>query len=285
MSKNLLYETKTVLKELENLRKAVCESKRKFSRYEKITLVDSHHKGALKRQYYIKEKGSPKKKYLGTDGSVEVKNIKAARYYKKMMQVIDNDIRLLESIEQGYIIPNYSSINELLPKVYRTEALPSTLHASQAAARWKERMEAEKAKYEPFRPEDLTYKAEDGTMMRSLSEVIIANYLLSLGITFVYEMPLIFNGKRIWPDFTILSPIDNKTVIVIEHQGAMESESYQAKFIRTILFYLGTKLVPNKDVFFTFNHLDGNVDLKQVDYILRSAFGFTKAQQGMQQGS
>ena len=279
MSKTLLFETKTVLQELKNLRKSVDDKKQKLLRYEEPILISSCHKGSAKRQYYIRRRGDTKRKYLGTERSETVKKIKAARYYKKLLQVIDNDIRILELIDREYVIPDFDGINELLPKVYRTDATPHVLHASDAAANWKKRMEAEKAKYEPFRPEDLVYEAKDGTRMRSLSEVLIANYLLSLGITFVYEMPLIANGKRIWPDFTILSPADFKTVIIIEHQGAMESESYQAKFIKMILFYLRTKLVPNKDVFFTFNHLDGNLDLRQVDYILHSAFGFSPAQQ------
>ena len=204
--------------------------------------------------------------------------IKTSRYIKKLLQVIDRDIQLLESVDKDYVLLDHSNINDLLPKVYRSDAPPKALTSSQTAAEWKRKMEAEKAKHEPYRPEDLVHMAQDGTMMRSLSEVIIANYLISLGITFVYELPLIHHGKKIWPDFTILSPVDNKTVIIIEHQGAMDSASYQGKFIKTVLFYLGTKLVPNKDVFFTFNHLDRNLDLRQIDYILHIAFGFAPPQ-------
>ena len=277
MSKTLLFETRAVLNELKGLQKAAKDKARKLSGYEGITLVNSYHKGSAKQQYYVRKDVRSKRKYLGTEGSETVKRIKAARYYRKMIKVIDKDIRLLEGIEQGYVIPDHDSINNLLPKVYRTEAPPGALHASQTAAEWKKKMEAEKAKHEPYMPEELKHEARDGTMVRSLSELTIANYLISLGITFVYEMPLIINGKRKWPDFTILSPVDNKTVIIIEHQGAMNSEGYQAKFIRTVMFYLGTELVLNKDIFFTFNHLDGRLDLRQIDYILHTAFGFAAA--------
>lgn len=271
----MLFETEKVLKELKNLRKAVADSKRMLSRYDGLTMVNSYHKGSTKQQYYLKQNGKPaKKKYIGTGESETVKKIKAAKYYSTLLNVIDTDIHLLESVEKDYVIPDHASINELLPKVYRIEGPIQTLHASREAAKWKESMEAEKAKYEPYKPEDLIYMARDGTRMRSLSEVIIANYLLSLGITFVYELPLVVNGRRIWPDFTILSPIDNRTVIIIEHQGAMSSEKYQSKYIRTLLFYLETDMVPNKDVFFTFNHLDGNLDIRQIDSILQMAFGY-----------
>lgn len=274
MSKTLLYETKQVLAELKSLRGSVEKSRRRHMRYESTTLINSCHKGSSRQQYYFRKKGMPAKKYLGTGKSEAVRNIKAARYCKMLLDVIDKDIRLLETVEQEYVMPDHDSINRLLPKVYRTDSLPVSMQSSQAAAEWKKKMEEEKAKYAPFMPEELVHEAKDGTMMRSLSEVMIANYLISLGITFVYELPMTVNGKRKWPDFTILSPVDNKTVIIIEHQGAMGSEEYQAKFLRTILFYLGTNLVPNKDVFFTFNHLNRKLDLRQIDCILHMAFGF-----------
>ena len=213
-------------------------------------------------------------KYLRQESAGVIDDLKAARYYRQLLKIIDKDIRLLESVSKGYVIPEHSYVNSLLPKIYRIEESPEMELSSLSAAEWKRRKEAEKAKYPPYMPEGLVYTAQDGTKMRSLSEVIIANYLLSLGITFVYELPLVINGKRIRPDFTILSPVDNKTVIIIEHQGAMESEQYQQKFIRSLLLYLGSDLVPNRDVFFTFNQLGGNPDVRQIDCILRIAFGF-----------
>ena len=278
MSKSLLYETKSVLAELKRLRKNTEEHSRKLLRYETLVMDSSRSKCCSKRKYYIVSKdlsnGSRSRKYLGTDRCPEVKAIKAARYYKKLLQVLDRDIQLLETIDKDFIIPDHEGINGLLPKVYRSEMPPFVIHASKEAAEWKKQKEAEKAQYEPYRPEDLKYTALDGTKMRSLSETLIANYLLSLGITFVYELPLEHHGKRIRPDFTILSPVDNKTVIIIEHQGAMGNEDYHGKYIRTLLFYLNTEFVPNKDVFFTFNHLNGSLDLRQIDCILHIAFGY-----------
>lgn len=274
MSKTLLYETKSVIAELKNLRKAVSNHSRRLSNYDSYRMVNSPQKGTSSQKYYVIKKGSCKRKYLGVDGSEKVIKMKAARYYKKLLQVIERDIELLESLDKDYVLPDHEVINSLLPKVYRTDMPPVLMPSSGAAAEWKRKKEAEKATYEPYRPEDLKYTAKDGTKMRSLSEVLIANYLLSLGITFVYELPLKDHGDTILPDFTILSPVDNKTEIIIEHQGAMGSETYQWKFIHTVLFFLQTNKVPNKDVFFTFNHLNKDPDLRQIDSILKIAFGF-----------
>lgn len=279
MSKTLLFETKSVLAQLKKMRDAVNNQCRAYAEYEPLILAKSHRKGSLNERYYLKRRGEPGRHYLGKDSAKIVNEIRSARYFRQLQQIIERDIQILESVDREFVIPEHDSINGLLPKVYRNESPPAVMHVSPEAKEWKRRMEAKKEKYPPYRPEELTYSAKDGTMMRSLSEVIIANYLLSLGITFVYELPFTHNGKMTRPDFTILSPVDNKTVIIIEHQGAMGNEDYQNKFIRTLLFYLGTKLVPNKDVFFTFSHLDRNLDLRQIDYILHTAFGSDLPQQ------
>ena len=274
MSKNLLFETESVLAELRNIRSSIEKAHNKLSKFEAVSLHESRRKGSSKSYFYMVRKGSRKREYLGDEANSQVDLIKKARYIKEWLSILDKDIELLEKLSDQFIIPEHSVINSRLPAVYQSKTSLFTAGTSEPASKWKAQKEAEKASYEPYKPEDLVHMAADGTMMRSNPEVIIANYLLSLGITFVYELPLNHHGKRILPDFTILSPLDNKTVIIIEHQGAMASEQYQIKFIRTILFYLRTKKIPNKDVFFTFNHLDGNLDLRQIDSILHIAFGF-----------
>ncbi len=274
MSKQLLFEAGTALRELKELKNLAGIHRKRLQDFEPFRLKKSHAKDSSTVYYYLKKKGVRKVKYLGPETNKTVNTIKEAKYTAELLRIIDNDIALLEKLTDEYVIPDHVSVNSRLPGIYRDPVLSFANSFSPEAARWKRIKEAEKARHPVFRPEDLKHTANDGTRMRSLSEMTIANYLISLGITFVYELPLIHHGKRIYPDFTILSPIDNKTEIIIEHQGAMDSESYQAKYIRTMLFYLETKLVPNKDVFFTFNHLDGHLDLRQIDSILHTAFGF-----------
>lgn len=274
MSKTLLFETESALNELKNLRAAVEKQYNSVAAFDAFTLITSCHKSRGKLHYYLKQKGNSKLRYLRANEDAIVNNIKSERYLRKLLQIIDQDIRLLECVNKDYVIPQHAGINSLLPKTYRMNASPVLGSSSDAAKEWKKKKEAEKSRYAVYRPEDLNYMALDGTMMRSLSEVNIANYLISLGITFVYELPITVNGIRLLPDFIILSPIDNKTEILIEHQGAMGNENYHSKYIRTLLNYLNTPLIPNKDVFFTFNHLDGHLDLRQIDYILHVAFGF-----------
>ena len=280
MNNLVTLQNKSLLAELRILRKEINKQAQKLSRYEDCYLKPSSPKKRKNKYFYLKQKGVKKSKYLGPESNETVQEIKCSKYFGEALRIIDRDIELLEKFDSEFVPPEHDVINERLPESYRfTTHNPLSLVApSQTAREWKARKEAEKARHEPYKPDELKYEATDGTMMRSYGEVLIANYLISLGITFVYELPLQHHGERILPDFTILSPVDNKTVIIIEHQGAMGSEAYQKKHIRSLIFYLKTNLVPNKNLFFTYAHMNGNVNLQQIDAILFTAFGFEKAE-------
>lgn len=76
-------------------------------------------------------------------------------------------------------------------------------------------------------PENLRYETEQGDLVRSKSEVIIANILYQhrKDILYKYERPLevMSDGKErnIYPDFTILN-IHTGKVTYWEHAGRMD---------------------------------------------------------------
>ena len=133
-----------------------------------------------------------------------------------------------------------------------------------------ERLREEKDKYPPFKPEQLKHPVLDESKVRSKSEVIISNILLAAGIPFVYEVPIFIDGKMLLPDFRILSLIDLKTEIIIEHQGMIFVDEYAQKHIRSVKLYLKSdEWVPNKNLFFTFDDAKETLDVQQVISILR----------------
>ena len=71
------------------------------------------------------------------------------------------------------------------------------------------------------------------------------------------------------PDFRILSLIDLKTVIIIEHQGMVFVDDYADKFIRSLKLYLKSEWTPNNNLFFTFDNAKETLDVRQVMSVLR----------------
>ena len=268
----LIHEVHETLSDLQRKRMRMARQLDLLSPYKGWTLKKESRKRSGLTYYDVIRKGSNRKAYLGGENHEQVLNIKRLRYATKALAIFDHDIDLLESLIREYIEPDYNTINNLLPTTYQTD-IRSQAHSDagmpQEAIEWKRRLEEEKAKYPPYNPEQLKHPALDGTMMRSKSEVIIANILLLAGIPFVYEAPLFINGKNVLPDFTILSLIDLKTEIIIEHQGMVFVDEYADKFIRSLKVYLQSDWVPNKNLFFTFDNARETLDPEQVLSILR----------------
>ena len=75
----------------------------------------------------------------------------------------------------------------------------------------------------------------DGNIVRSKSEVIIANLLHAAGIAYRYEEPLHYDGGKILPDFTIY--LSNGQKIFWEHVGMLGVEDYDKRWAEKLRVY------------------------------------------------
>ena len=85
-----------------------------------------------------------------------------------------------------------------------------------------------------------------------------------MGITFVYELPTKVGSKIRYPDFTILSEVDYKTTILIEHQGMLDQEIYRNHFKNRICDYWYAGYIQGVNIFFTFSRIDGSLDMEPI---------------------
>jgi len=88
-----------------------------------------------------------------------------------------------------------------------------------------------------YRPEGLIHRAEDGTPMRSKSEIIVYEVLLGMGLTPQYELRLFAPGSEsdyCLPDFTIQY---RGRTWYWEHLGMLDRYSYREDWERKSLWY------------------------------------------------
>jgi ankyrin repeat protein len=92
-------------------------------------------------------------------------------------------------------------------------------------------------KKQSFRSEGLVHMTLSGDLVRSKSEVIVADALYYRSIPFGYEIPFFGqNGKRFKiPDFTIKLP--SGTTVVWEHLGMLDQERYRRNWDKKRLWY------------------------------------------------
>lgn len=226
------------------------------------------------RAYYTcykcgSRRGKAKYKYAGSSSSEKVLRIKEVHHLKKLLAILVKDIDLLQTIMKKIEDISADHINELLPAVYHAYDFQQEMSPNKILTEWKRSREAYKATFPPYHPEELTVPTYDGTMVRSKSEALIYNFFLRLGVTFVYELPLETKVKTFYPDFSILSEIDYRSVYRIEHQGMMNDEVYCERFKNRVRDYLRAGYVQGINIFFTFDFYEGGVDMDPILDIIR----------------
>lgn len=239
--------------------------------YRNVVMSTAHVTGTGRTYFYAKN--GKTRKYLGREGSDDVVRIKRARYVEKAITILENDLRLLDKLAKGYKFTDFEDINLMIPKTYRPEAYDYYENLPDVAKKWLEEKEAEKASFGPWYPEDLIHRVSNGLMVRTKSEMAIAEILLRNGIPFVYELPHVLkNGRIVHTDFTILSIVDYKTEYLLEHEGSMEEQGYRRKHSWRIENYFLSGYVPNVNIFFTFDGVDGSIDGESVQRIIDGWF-------------
>lgn len=117
--------------------------------------------------------------------------------------------------------------------------------------------------------ENLINKTISGLMVRSKSELTIANELIHQGIEFSYEKELEIGGKKKLPDFTFVDA--GGDAIIWEHLGMLNVPSYKCAWERKLDFYEANGYHLGENLFTTEDTEQGGLDstdiIKTIDEI------------------
>lgn len=234
----------------------------------------SRHKGS-EYYYYIKRPGSSGYRYIGREKHVELARVKEARFLEESIKRIDKDIEMIRSLANGYQEYDLNSVNDSLPKLYRSN-IPSAAESSKTrCAEWiADRLAFQKEFPENY-PEYKKHSTSDGVMVKSISEVVLYERFKAAGFAQIYELPLPMNdyGPPLYPDFTILSPIDFKTEILVEFVGRLDLREYRDDFARKVGRYMANGYIPGVNLFFIFSKSDGSIDSTQITKVINDIRG------------
>ena len=126
------------------------------------------------------------------------------------------------------------------------------------ALRW---ANAKYDKYDRF-AEYRRHRTSRGLMVRSKSEVLIAEALYEAGIPFRYEQLLYIGNVSYAPDFTILRA-DGK-IFYWEHQGLMSDPVYFERYFSKIRAYFSEGIVPWDNLILTYDSFSGSIDIRDI---------------------
>jgi hypothetical protein len=107
--------------------------------------------------------------------------------------------------------------------------------------------------------EHLIHRTERGELVRSKSELVIANLLYHHNLAYHYEKPLqLSSGRWIHPDFSFADPAGEP--IVWEHLGMMAKKEYSDSWAKRKAQYVASGFVLGENLFTSEDGPDGSLD-------------------------
>lgn len=192
------------------------------------------------------------------------------QYYIMLKPIIEKNISELRKFEKNYSSGSVEKIYDALSRERKDLITPFQMSVIEKVKQWKEEVCEKNRAY----PENLRYETEQGELVRSKSEVIIANILYQnrRNILYKYEKPLhvMVDGtmKTIYPDFTIINMHTGK-ITYWEHAGRMDDPYYANDFVKKMNVYLANDLLPGRDVIVTFEAQGNPLDIGAVKRMMK----------------
>ena len=225
--------------------------------------------------YYSAKRNSndgPAERYLGKQGHPTVQAIQQRYYLEHVIANLENNIAAMDKLAARYRTIDPNRLREHFPKAYQFNA-PELfkLAGSIDEQVWaKATLQGDYCASESH-PEHLTQIAADGHYVRSKSEVIITNILLSYDLPIRHEEEGVFGGMPISPDFTIYSTKLQRKIIW-EHFGLMNDSGYIRKYYNKMAAFAAAGFYPYINLITTFDDKDGNIDSRLIEKLVHEFF-------------
>lgn len=190
--------------------------------------------------------------------------------FKKVILVISEPCNL---ISKELLYTAITRQTERLVILYNQEAYNlrdySSLNYSDIAKRFTDLFEEPEIVFvnDKYYEAGLIHKTLQGELVRSKSEVIIANMLYQNKIVYEYEKKLEFDNSIKIPDFTIDDQESGNT-IYWEHCGMMANEDYKKRWNNKKMFYAKHGIVEGENLIVSYDDENGGIDTSLIKALI-----------------
>ena len=225
-------------------------------------LTSKRVKGGL--YYYFVDETTGKENYIPKKKIRIVYRLKQKRWLEESVRILRGNLKVQKQVLAKYLTYDGQSVQARLSKTY-SDALIEEYEKKHALD-----LEAwAKADYKknPFHPEYLRVETTFGLIVRSKSEMLIAEFLHRYKIPFHYDEEIRVQRpdgkwKVYYADFVIKLPTGE--IIIWEHFGRMGKEDYRAKNYERITDYFYAGYTMPKNLIITMDGLEGELDAASV---------------------
>ncbi|MFA5636348.1 MAG: hypothetical protein WC977_10660 [Anaerovoracaceae bacterium] len=223
------------------------------------------------RYYHYTPSGSN-----GTPGKqvyINAKNegIKTALARRKFIEMcIDSLMHNIEKLQpplSGYVVYDPEEVRRRMPKAYEGIECsnPSDMMERENPSAWVN----EPYEKSTLRLDALKHKSQNGILVRSKSEAMIASQLEYNNIPYRYEQRFDMPDHFFYPDFTILNPEDNQ-IMYWEHFGLMDDEDYRMSVVSKLDAYQSAGILQWENLITTYETSRRPLDAHKVRRIIKA---------------
>lgn len=221
-------------------------------------------------RFYAKGEDN-KKEYLGRDKIETITTLAQKRYEEQLLEVAEQERRKLRrclSILSANCSMDMNGVIASMDPELVEYITPDVASDDGFAQKW-----LNAKNYRANRGEGHIYSTLNKDMVRSKSEVIIADRLFSAGIPYRYEERLElevehYNTVRYYPDFTILNK-RTREVFYWEHLGSLGDPEYCFKNLTKLEDYSDNGILLGKNLILTFESRDKPLYTANVDRLIK----------------
>ncbi len=220
-------------------------------------------------QYYFTEKGSQQEKYIPTKDKEFARRLVQRDYEKKALRKLESMQRDMECFLKKYDAKILDRLYEKLCDGRKTLVTPLAIPDDEYVKRWLESFPGEQNPY----PEQGKYETEQGEIVRSKSEKILADMFHKLKIPYRYEPKVsLDHHKNFYPDFACLNIRKRKT-IYWEHLGLVCDTEYAMKNFAKLEIYERNGILLGDTLLVSMETLENPLDLvlirKKIEVFLK----------------
>lgn len=221
LNKTDVYSTANArLQELKQMRKLLHEG---LNKAPSGKILVANKNGKL--QFFLrKDKTEKTGEYIRKSQVDKIRIYLQKSYNEKVLKLITKEADNLETFlsNSNEYITRIRELYSKNPQEIKNYIRPIDMSDSDYVDKWKNESYVGK----PSMEGETTYETDNGEIVRSKSELNIANALYKAGIPYKYECPIwLKDGMKIHPDFTVLN-VRERRVKYWEHRGMMDDRNY-----------------------------------------------------------
>lgn len=189
------------------------------------------------------------RKYIKKKQFPFIRRLAQKRYFEELEPIAKKNLEILKEFFERYKPSELEKVYDKMHEVRKMLVKPAFVSKEEILRQWLE----EEYEENDSHPEHKRFQTDQGEVVRSKSEALIANLLYSHRdvLLYKYERPLELdvNGRIrvLHPDFTILN-VKTGRVVYWEHVGLLDKSAYANDFVWKMNAFANNGFKPGKDV-------------------------------------